>query len=590
MKTEWLVPAVVLVCSLATVVACAERVTAPGGSFAFDLPGEWVREEPVEGLTVWQSTDPDWAAMGVLAVGVVLNPDKPVTAQLVDLIKDPEQEFTDARNFRTTSITLLGQLAEFISFVFTDDGTALQAHVLPVPCGQMHTALMVLGPAETQGLEEAAHAVFCSIGPPGAAPAAPGGAPPEPPAGGAGQWKVADLEEGIGVRFWEEQQPGVSGEIRVLPHGGKRASQLLPPTLTAVLGARPQVQTWGRSQDDRYASCTFRVTRHGTQHRGEAFLSVGPNNAAMACMYAPEGTPEARVQQGRQFMRRLCTTSGEGGPAIDPATVPLTRTANTDGSAWIDVPRGWQVGETQGILSATGPEGSLLVGMHGAAFTPAGAAQTAAMDGGATAAQVGVSEYLPPTHAPLFILPKLGQIARQPVDGVQLLEAAPVPNAAGFAWVHCTFRRALPTGEVTPMEGIAFVSSSPDPTGNMWNWTITLIEAKQADFPRVLPLLMRIYGTYGVSPALIAERLDNIRRIQDETHQIIQQVIQSRSEASEIAAKKWDRYIRDTEPLISQTGEVREIGGLMDLLRWVGDDPNLAVRQLGRDEWLKHVP
>lgn len=565
--------------------AGADSVTDPSGVFAFDLPGRWEHTAPTHGVATWQRSDPQPNI--VMTLGVQLEPGRPMADQLIEFARDPENEFNDARDFRRFPARIMGADTEVIAFVFTGEGFNLQVFATVVPGnGRQDVALLILGAEGTQELPLLVEGIIASIRRPGEAPPRT----PEPRAGTVGPWRVADLPEGMGVHFAQPQQPGVVGQVRVLPQARDQASRLLPRELTSSLNARPEVETWGASADGRYAQCTFRVTLRDMAARGEAFLSVGPRDALLAVVYAPESHPSQSLAAARSFVQDLLRPSGGGGgPAIDPATVALTRTPNDDGSAWVSVPRGWQVSDAKGIVVAIGPEGSLIIGAYGQLMTPQAAAQTMALDGGATARTVGVSDYLPPPDAVTVIIPKIYSVGGIPVADVRILNAGPVTNAPGFAWAHCTFRRGTPGGEMQTTEGLAYVSSTPSPDG-WWHFTITLLEAPQEQFARSLPLLMRIYETYGVSQALMDDRWKTIHQTQRETHEIIQQVIQRRSDATEVAAKQWDRYIRGTEPFISDRGEVRDLGGLGDLFRWAGDEPNLSIRPLTRDEWLRLLP
>lgn len=65
-----------------------------------------------------------------------------------------------------------------------------------------------------------------------------------------------------------------------------------------------------------------------------------------------------------------------------------------------------------------------------------------------------------------------------------------------------------------------------------------------------------------------------------------------REAASESAAKKWDRYIRGTEPLRDEdTGEIRDVSSLEDIVRWAEDNPNLcALSPLTEEQWRHELP
>jgi hypothetical protein len=136
------------------------------------------------------------------------------------------------------------------------------------------------------------------------------------------------------------------------------------------------------------------------------------------------------------------------------------------------------------------------------------------------------------------------------------------------------------------MEAVAHVMSGPL-SDVQWFGSISLLSAPQAAFGRNLPLLWRIYTSYGISQVLLSQRRTQVMKHQRAITAIIQDVTAHRGQISVQEAERWDKVIRGVRPVMDPTtGETRDISidphcGGQDMGKWLQENPNLPLGRLG---------
>jgi P2-related tail formation protein len=600
-------------------VADAERLDDVSGAFSFEAPGSWVASGAEGDLSVYAAQDAEHQPLRIYSIILPADPNAPLFDELEPLISlRATASFPEAGVFTKRTVKALGSPQDALRFLYSRDGEDGAGYALGFVARGQCCVIIVAGPASFTGLAALADAVLGSVSPgAGAAPvASPDGEgdadePPSPldderppdkpqqPEGGqtrpgqaagesAGGWAIADLPSQMGVEVRDTTGTGVVAELKLVP----LTSTSAPAVLRALL---PQLPVEGltvleaqQTPDKRFARCTYTGTRGGEAVKGEFAVSAGEGLGVTEHIWAPGAPPEARLKAARRVLEQMLRAGGEGAGGLDLAAadqVVLTRQNNRDGSAWMDVPAGWQVTEGSGIAYARGPEDlGVLVGAHSQFWTQQGARVVRQYGGQVGGLGAPISDLLGPDQAVAAMLPWVAATQNVEVADLEVVKTWPLPKQPGTVGQHIRYT-LRGVGGTKAMEGVAYVMSGPL-SNVQWFGSINLLSAPQATFDRNLPLLWRIYTTYGISQVLLSQRWAQVMKDQDAITAIIQDVTADRAETTTLEAERWDKVIRGVTPVIDPTtGETRDISidphwGGQDMEKWLQDNPNLPLGKL----------
>ena len=550
-----------------TAAAWSETCVPPGAGFSFEPDGNWTMKQ-ADRTFFWECADPGRDGLILSVTEIPLDATKDLGLQIIERVRAMPEMFGHASDFATVQLTVGHAASVGVAFRYMLEGRAQVARMVVIPSGGRHYVLNVDGPAQMPGLEQFTLNLLGTVRE----------AREHPATGGA--WQVIDHPRSPGLLIFENRKGGGQLEVLALSPGNAGARRLLrEPADTRPASALHSE----RRSDDRLH---LRLHSQDTTMRGEALVSLGEQSATFANMLAQQGEFGALAPRMKALLREVCVPSGTG--LDDVSGIPLQRQKNLDGTAWLSVPAGWRVEGTGGSVATKGREGVVLVGNYGTMISTSAAADGARHRLAALGYMVG--DFVPAQNALATILPAIARKSGEAITDIRLVDAVPLQGSPDYWRVLVSYVWQVPGQLATRMEGIAFVSTTN--MGENWMFTLTFLTWPTDAARAGLPLLARIYATYGVSQNLLNARLAYALASQEECRRIIDEVIKDREAASESAAKKWDRYIRGTEPLRDEdTGEIRDVSSLEDIMRWAEDNPNLReLNPLTEEQWRHELP
>lgn len=565
--------------------AGASTMRDVSGAFTFNLQGTWSGPRTQGEFHVWSATDAAHKGLCVGTICIPADPRESLYDELEPLVSFRGTAlFPEAEGFAKRALQTPAGSHEVMYFRF--QGGVGEARGL-VAGGKCYVTV-VWAPTRMAGFGALAASILGSVKAGGGTAAAP----PKPAAGGGGgtaaptakptrkapAWQVSDLEGIAGVQIKDTNGSGVVGVLRAFQPSSKSASATFKGLMGKMGLNSLKVLEAQKSRDDRFARGMYAATRQGQAIKGELVVSMGTKQATIEHIYGPAATFGEAYKSARSMLAKLTRAPAAG--AVTKSTEPLHRLNNRDATAWLSVPDGWQVTEGSGIAFGRGPANlAVLVGCHTQFWTRAGAQQVMQYGGQVGGLGAPIADFMGPERAVGPLLAWVGGVEKHPVSNLQVLSTQRPPQLNGTLMQHIRYSQTV-NGQAMPMEALAFVSANTLPPIN-WFGALNLLAAPQAAFNRKLPLLMRIYQSYGISQQLLAQRWAAVMRDQDEITSIIQEVVAGRGEAVIKAAERWDKHIRDVTPVVDPaTGEIRDIAGMEDIQRWANENPNLNLEKL----------
>jgi hypothetical protein len=245
-------------------------------------------------------------------------------------------------------------------------------------------------------------------------------------------------------------------------------------------------------------------------------------------------------------VNRLVTVATGGG--ANTTTVQLTRVSFPDGSGSIGLAPGWEL-----------------------KFAGQGAADIAGPQPG-TGMSIGANLIVPYTsdNPAQAIQMMAQQQAQQQGKNLRLtiIDSKPTPWQNGnAAFVHY---RTLMDGQGMDYFGL-FAITPYD--GNQVFFYTSYIQASSTNFPQVLPVGLKIWGSWSVNPAVFAERLNKAAQSMRETSAILSSANANRQHAYDGINAGWSQYFRDVATLEESGGGRSEVDASF-ASRVVQNDPN----------------
>jgi hypothetical protein len=262
-----------------------------------------------------------------------------------------------------------------------------------------------------------------------------------------------------------------------------------------------------------------------------------------------------------QTLPALLGLAGQAGSPLAGLSWGVVR--YPDGSGQMELPDGWRIiFAHKGMVTASGPHGTVTHGLHARSITRAMARHAAQF--GARPDDNLVLDPADPATTLSGIWPKLAAISRQagaPQTMIRILgirEAVPVTPPQGYAqagYVDVEFeengarRRAL-----------ALVFVGPPLADGTWLYYESSVASPTETFARNLPVLMRIGASAQTAGHVYRERLADATTKLREAGEIWRQSTQARQQSIERSHADWTEAFRGTRIIQdTHTGERADV-------------------------------
>ncbi len=288
---------------------------------------------------------------------------------------------------------------------------------------------------------------------------------------------------------------------------------------------------------DSEVQAFFRATKEGVPVRGWVVMSKAKVGMAF----------DEEAQFGKTIGQLVGSLAGGGQAAAAPVpAVALQRQQFPDGSGSIGVPPGWKIGSSwKGIVNLAGPNGAtavfglyqqVIVNWMGPPSPIPGA-----MTGRIRSPEAALRSYYDSFSKGMI---SRGQASFRVVEGTQI----PPLVAGGQA--------AMMLVEVKSAQGtaraLALVSVAPVDAEN-WVYYMSQVVAPAQDFAQQLPVMMQMWNSWNLNPALLRERMNNAMQSMRETSAILQGMNDNQRRAGERGNLGWSQTIRGVQTIEDTT-------------------------------------
>jgi hypothetical protein len=220
-------------------------------------------------------------------------------------------------------------------------------------------------------------------------------------------------------------------------------------------------------------------------------------------------------------------TSPAGGGGGAPTPVQLTPTQLPDGSGQISLPPGWRItGAYKGTVDAVGPNGEgMSLGGPNAVNSPAA---------GGLYPNVPTVNFNDPVQA-------FRDFMAYHRQAVRILDARPVQMQAAGRWAFIRYQ-AMANGQSIDALGLFGIMPIDEIQGILY---ISYVAAPSRVFKDSLPGMWAAWQSWGVSDAVLRERLNSAVNSMRETGEILTSSYWNRQDTNARVNKAWSNYIRD---------------------------------------------
>jgi hypothetical protein len=337
-----------------------------------------------------------------------------------------------------------------------------------------------------------------------------------------------------------------NGSGRVLStkmSGSSSATKLFQALMIGVKGyfdATPKVLNAFRDPRDSQVQASFTASINRVPIMGLMGVATQGNQARAVILF--DASRDFANSVNRLVM---VATGGGGAPA---ANVQLTRVNFPDGSGSIGLAPGWELKFAgQGAADIKGPQPG-------------------------TGMSIGANLIVPYTSDdPAQALQIMAQqAAQQQGKNIRLtiIDTKPTPWQNGnAAFIHY---RTLMDGQ--SMDYFGLFAITPYDGSQVFFYT-SYMQATTANFPQVLPVGLKIWGSWSVNPAVFAERLNKAAQSMRETSAMLSSTNANRQHAYDGINAGWSQYFRDVATLEANGGDRSEVDASF-ASRVVQKDPN----------------
>lgn len=361
---------------------------------------------------------------------------------------------------------------------------------------------------------------------------------PARPGGGLGARMRQTAARALPAGFEAVRPEAGSGEAILAKRPGARSAKALLAEaldgLAGYLGGRPRVL--GAVSDGRDGAVEARFEVGGES--GVALCYAGPNGYVAIVHDRSADLPRTLPALAQLVAARV--------PQAAPKQVEWQTQQIPDGSGTLRLPAGWTMSATKAMVSASGPQGVVDLGVWCPVMTPEAAAQMFAKP-------PLVAHYADPetTLRELFpqIMPPLYPGARY----LRTIDKAPAEFPNGQAqYIHFQWEMRI-DNVPTSCDTVALVIIAPTGGGQFMYYTSD-VGCASAAFAENLPILLEIWRSWKVADHVYQERLNHAMQTMRETGEIIRETNENRQRATMIAAEKWDEVIRGEQTVRDAQG------------------------------------
>jgi hypothetical protein len=334
-----------------------------------------------------------------------------------------------------------------------------------------------------------------------------------------------------------------------------------PPSLSAAVSDRQDQEVQG----------FFRAVYQGVPVRGLMLVTTANGVGHAGLLFDREDTfGRSYSTLSRQMIGSFPAERGGdgGGTVAAPRKVPpLQKVQLSDGSGWIGLAPGYRMtGAFKGTVDVVGPDGAILgLGSPNNVFVnPIGGVAPNMMNG----------PYRDPVRAlPNFLDVSFNRALSRREATLKIIETSPQQMAGGQA-AYIAYE--LSTAKLHYRYFGYFQCRPIDNT--MWLFFASYVGAPVNVFPREFPIMLAIWQSWGISDALIRERMNAALQSMRDTFKIYQGVHDNQVRAGENAAAGWSQVIRGVtsieDVVTKRRGDVdtRSVDDVLKVLNRDGDN------------------
>jgi hypothetical protein len=302
----------------------------------------------------------------------------------------------------------------------------------------------------------------------------------------------------------------------------------------------PQLQAVVADRPDHNLQALFSATRLGTPVLGVISLSV-EGKGSLTLLY---DRADAFATSFDRLRKGLAETAGRR------SETPLYPMTLADGSA-ISLPQGWYVKSTgRGSVDLAGPnDEGMSLGAAASVYS-----------------YVQPLPYMPPNYvlqapccdpvrAYVALFPQMAAGAQRlgvpPSTLERIVESAPTPWPNGqAAYILVAVRQ-----QGRPYLHYYLVVALPGYT-DPWTIYISGFSAPEGIFRQEFPMMLKVWGSYSVNPAIFAERLQHAAQAMKATNEMMRATMANTSRIENSCNEGWDQVIRGVQTIENtRTGE-----------------------------------
>ncbi len=336
-----------------------------------------------------------------------------------------------------------------------------------------------------------------------------------------------------------------NGSGRVLStkmSGSPSATKMFQALMIGIKGyfdATPKVLNAFRDPRDSQVQASFTASINRVLVTGLMGVATQGNQARAVILF------DASQNFAGSVNRLVRVATGGGAPA---ANVQLTRVNFPDGSGSIGLAPGWELKYAgQGAADIAGPQPG-------------------------TGMSIGANLIVPYTsNDPAQALQMMAQqAAQQQGKNIRLtiIDSKPTPWQNGNAsFLH--YRTLM---DALSMDYFGLFAITPY-DGNQVFFYTSYIQASSANFPQVLPVGLKIWGSWSVNPAVFAERLNTAAQSMRETSAMLSSANANRQHAYDGINAGWSEYFREVTTLETGGGDRSQVDASF-ASNVVQNDPN----------------
>jgi len=373
--------------------------------------------------------------------------------------------------------------------------------------------------------------------------------------------------------FTVAARSGPSGQALTASFQGGRSARAafsgIFKTVNSYFDNGPSLQAAISDRQDQEVQGFFRGVYQGVPVRGLMVVTTSNGEGHAGLLFDREDTfGRSYSTLARQMTASLPAGTGGGGAAVAPRKVPpLQKVQLSDGSGWIGLAPGYRMtGAFKGTVDVVGPDGAILGlgGPNNVFVNPLPGTPPNIMRG--------------PFRDPVRALPNFidvtmkGALSNRQMS-LKIIETAPA-QMAGAQAAYISYELSNAQGSYRYF-GL-FQSRPIDNT--MWLFFSSYVGAPVKIFPREFPTMLAMWQSWGISDALIRERMNAALQSMRDTFKIYQGIHDNQQRASGNANAGFSQVMRGVttieDVVTKQRGDVdtRSVDDVLKVLNRDGEN------------------